>query len=794
MTNNNIMLDGNIVSPLPRQAAGSGRSEAPGDLLTLVCGVAQRHLLGLMNILFENVDDALFDLAEKAENNAAQTRYFYGMREVRKKRQVVGSAFQQHLGKTFGDFVSGRLPPKGEGNGHGHGSGDLSLVEDAELDESLAIASIVAKAKNRFAAQLLAVNQRLYVICGGASVEDANNPFAPELLCKVFRIAMRQFDLDDQTRLIIYKLFDRYVMSGLDTLYDEVNGRLIEAGVLPTIRHSLPRSGGTEPRPSGAPFSPAAVAGPVAGVALNKSGSLHDNPAAALLEAEIHNTIRSLLARRRIAPAGQQFVADYPADAPRIAPIDLLSALRMLQNQAMMARGPVSLQSDAALIVAHIKQDLLVQARCSQGLRNGRVAGVDEDTIDLVGMLFEFILQDRNLQPQMQALFGRLQIPFLKVALVDRHLFAQKNHPARQLLDSMAQACMGWTVESDRDLRLHGKVKATIETLLKDFDDDVGLFDRLRADFEAFLQSNKKRTDLAELRTVEATRGREKLDAARRISAREILKRVEGKQLPDIVHNVLTRPWANYLVLMLLRHGENSNECHLALHFADQFAWSGQAKTSAAERARLKGLLPALEKSLRHSLAAVAYHDSDVKQLMQELHEFYAGILNGEPAQSEQPAAACAGVDEQSAPRVEQVSKAAATAAAVESPVEEIVMRGEAAGPAPDTDHVEDDECLRLAREMKIGAWVEFSSADTGRKERAKLSWISPISSNYLFVNRSGLQVSDKTVFALAAEIRRGAALLLEAVPLTDRALRAIVAGLKASLDAAPSEPLAKPA
>ena len=81
---------------------------------------------------------------------------------------------------------------------------------------------------------------------------------------------------------------------------------------------------------------------------------------------------------------------------------------------------------------------------------------------------------------------------------------------------------------------------------------------------------------------------------------------------------------------------------------------------------------------------------------------------------------------------------------------------------------------------MKVGTWVG-ADPNTENKERAKLSWISPISSKYLFVNRKGLKVSDKTVFALAAEIRRGQAVILEEVPLFDRALDAIVERLKAA-------------
>jgi hypothetical protein len=511
------------------------------------------------------------------------------------------------------------------------------------------------------------------------------------------------------------------------------------------------------------------------------------DPAAVQLQAEIYNTVRSLLASRRAQmPAGDPG-GDYVGGGmavPAIAPTDLLSALTLLQNQAMMAQTHASTAVDAVQAVQQIKQELLDQASKLHGEEKAHVSGADEDTIDLVGMLFEFILQDRNLPAQMQALLGRLQIPFLKVAILDKHLFAQKTHPARQLLDTMAEACMGWSEESDKDHRLYDKVKHTIESLLKEFDDDLGIFERARVDFETFLEANKKRAELAEQRAAEATRGREKLHEARRISAREILKRVDGKQLPDIVHNVLTRPWANYLVLTLLRQGEDSNEWRQALRFADEFAWSAEPKTTDAERTRLKGILPALEKNLRHGLATVAYHENDVTQLMHELNAFYRNALAGETA-------ALHSKDEQGS-SFEIVSKAAATAAAVESPVEEIVM-ADAEESAPEANYDADDECLKQAKEMKVGTWVEFTDAATGNKERAKLSWISPISSKYLFVNRKGLKVSDKTVFALAAEIRRGDAVVLEEVPLFDRALDAIVERLKAahapSVDDASAQP-----
>ena len=126
----------------------------------------------------------------------------------------------------------------------------------------------------------------------------------------------------------------------------------------------------------------------------------------------------------------------------------------------------------------------------------------------------------------MQVLLARLQIPYLKAAILDRKLFAHRQHPARRLLDCLAEQAKGWSEESDRDHRLHDKVKSIVEQLLHDFDDDMGIFERLLVDLQQFQDINKRRSELAEQRVAESTRGREKLEQARRRAAREILDRI----------------------------------------------------------------------------------------------------------------------------------------------------------------------------------------------------------------------------------------------------------------------------
>jgi hypothetical protein len=465
---------------------------------------------------------------------------------------------------------------------------------------------------------------------------------------------------------------------------------------------------------------------------------------------------------------------------PHLSPTDLLSALSILQSQTNANLSQAESVADAAREVQQIKLELLEQAhRLGGSATSGYgVSSADEDTIDLVGMLFEFILQDRNLPPQIQAMVGRLQIPYLKIAILDKHLFAQKSHPARRLLDAIAEAGKSWSAESDVDNKLHDRIKSVVETVLTDFDDDLAIIEHELAGFEQFLHQHKRRSELAEQRAAEVTRGREKLHTARREAAKEILTRIGNRELAPVIHNVLSRPWANYLVLTDLRHGRESDEWKNALRFADEFVWSSLPKTAEADKSRLRALLPQLEKALKHGLGTVAYHEGDVRALMQELSQFYQRLLNGEAFELKTAeaviadnAAAQAAIDGATVNRPEG-------APVIQSPVEEIILSTGSAEKQEPEEIDEADESAIAASQIKVGNWIEFID-ENGNRERAKLSWISPISSRYLFVNRRGLKVCDKSVAALAVELRRGTAILLEEVPLFDRALDAIVERLR---------------
>jgi len=808
-----------VVDLQQRQAAQSQQVDRVGELIKQSRGIAQKRLALLVGALFDSVDDALFDLAEKAENNSVQTKYFDGMREVRKKRQLVERLFQENLTRDFAQF--GQNTGRATEEPVGPTKLGLTLLEDKDLEESLAVSAMAGKTANRLVRHLYALDQRMSVLAGGNKVDDDNNPVAPKPLCKAFQSTLVELDVDLHVKLLILKLFDKHVMGGLDTLYDEINQQLIQAGVLPQLKHQMPvrrpnAATGAPGMPNAPPGEDNAGPGEFAGSNgpmmptqphPSMGGGYYSAAAAAEaeLQIELYNTVRSLLASRRAvtpmggagmggAGMGGGYVQGGPGgmQMPSFATNDLVNALTILQTQAMsFAPHPGYGQMVPAPQHTQIKEELVGQLhRLGTGDDKHRMAAADEDTIDLVGMLFEFILQDRNLPSQMQALLARLQIPYLKCAILDKAMFAKKEHPARLLLDELAQASLAWSEESDKDGRFYDKVKSVVELLLKEFDDDVNVFERQLKDFREFASSSKKRAEVAELRAAEAARGRERLQGARKTAAREILSRIEGQKLPDVIRHILTRPWANVLVLTILRQSEGSHPWKTSLRVADELVWAAQPKDSDADRSRLRALIPELEKALRQGLAMVAYHDNDVRQLLLDLSAFYERQLDPDaeplvievtqPGHTDTEALAANGGLQSEGRRSLMESPIAAPSD--ESFVEEMRRQPEQAGSQADPEDEIADQFYEIARAMKVGTWIEFKHVE-GRAERAKLSWISPISNKYLFVNRKGLKVADKTVWALATELRSARALLLEDVPLFDRALDAIVERLKSSVN-----------
>ena len=734
-----MSTDTNVVPLSPPGPLGTGHNKLPAALIA-VRDTCVGELREALQALFENADDTLFGLADKATSNLEQNAYFEAMRDLRLKRKNIERSFLQRLFEAFVRCARGGLA-RTDAPLEALTGESLSLLNNDDLEESVAIDAMVAKVLGRDGQAFEHLTQRIGAVLS-VRLDPALNPLGPKVLGECFLQACGALGVEIRVKLIILKLFEKSVLGRCAELYQSANQLLIEAGVLPEIK-----------APPAARRKPVSSTSP----ALNAED-----------EAQAFGALQTLLSQVR-ASGVQAHVST--ADAQPITQQDLMRLLSHLQHHA----GDQVQASDADLRAQ--VAELLAKASAKSG--RARVVGaVDEDVINLVSMLFEFILDDRTLPDSLKALIGRMQIPMLKVAVLDKSFFSRGSHPARRLLNEIASAAMGWSDQDDvkRD-QVYVRIEQVVQRLLNDFVDDTTIFNELLADFTAFTGSERRRSELLERRTRDAEEGRAKAELARREVQLVINERIAGRSLPKLVVRLLQEAWSKVLMLVCLKHGVGSEAWQQAVQTMEDLIWSVEPHEADADRLRMAQRMPDLLKALREGMADAALDPFVTRELFAQLQALHLERLKRrvEPSQESLPESLDAPLLE--LPPREAESESAPT---TEQVVEEIVLLapGEAAELDAGWELPEDDDAWQQVDRLHVGSWLEFTEADD-HKVRCKLAAAIKATGKYIFVNRTGMKVLEKSRQALAVEFRRGSVRLLDDALLFDRALESVIGNLR---------------
>lgn len=89
-----------------------------------------------------------------------------------------------------------------------------------------------------------------------------------------------------------------------------------------------------------------------------------------------------------------------------------------------------------------------------------------------------------------------------------------------------------------------------------------------------------------------------------------------------------------------------------------------------------------------------------------------------------------------------------------------------------------DDPGLRQLEQLRLGSWVAFQEDDE-HSLRCKLAAIIEATGKYVFVDRTGMKVLERSRVDLALEFRRGAVRALDDTLLFDRALESVLGNLR---------------
>jgi hypothetical protein len=358
-----------------------------------------------------------------------------------------------------------------------------------------------------------------------------------------------------------------------------------------------------------------------------------------------------------------------------------------------------------------------------------------------------------------------MQIPMLKVAIADKDLFSKKNHPARLLLDTMAEIAIRLPGDFNTGSALFGHLETIIQGLVTEYQDDVEVFNIVRDQLVQLMAREDERIQNESKAASERILQEEALAVAKSVAQEEIRKRVEGHLGPGPVLEFLVEQWIKLMILIHVRRGTDSDAWRNSLEAMDQLVWSVQPKDTVEDRKKLSTIVPALIKRLGAGLE-VAGVEHEVREF------FFDSLMKAHTKLMSEPLAA----------------KGAAPAPVPEAALDftaAITVRnpyggGEVKVKAAELDHDDDLDGL------KQGQWMEFKikTADGEEEEvrPVRLIFISPRKTRYIFTDRGEKEYIECTRPEMARRLRTEEAVLMEEepeVPFFERIMSGVMGKMK---------------
>lgn len=263
----------------------------------------------------------------------------------------------------------------------------------------------------------------------------------------------------------------------------------------------------------------------------------------------------------------------------------------------------------------------LIRAHREELVRASGGAPIDQMVIDIVAALFDQVLSDPKVSPQMARQIARLQMPVLRVALGDMGFFNSRKHPVRRFVNRVATLSASFEDYQDGPGRACLDRITTLVNDIVDGDfDRMDLYESKLAELEAFIETENER-DAAENAAVAAMLNGKEADLRVQQRYMQILKReLLDVEMPEFVRDFLAQIWSQVQVMASARDGAQSVFAQRMKKAGHELALSVQPKGHPQLRKEFLLKLPQLMKDLNEGLALIQWSE-DAKQT------FYAQLL-----------------------------------------------------------------------------------------------------------------------------------------------------------------------
>jgi len=677
----------------------------------------------------------------------------------------------------------------------------MTLV-DADTVQSMTLVERMSKRVfGHVEERLRDLNFIVAYLTGKAHIRSLENPFAPDVFVAALVQAAESQQLHPEAFDYLMQAFEKPLSAEINRVHLALIDHFKNHGLDPVaIRRSLaPRTGAASsvvpsvtarasPTPTNAAADPNTVAG---GLTLPGDPPL---------------TVPGQMARGRpldgTARPGQMAAAlGAPGADPGFVLNDLLTRLQInardLRVPAMPVPGPAGHE-----LLGAINE---LQQLGLEGFHGAAFAGsnagsinawrehlvekssrtVDKLTIELVGMLFDHVLQDKQVPAEIKAILSRMQFPVLKAALLDADFFASGTHPARRLIDRIAATSVGWEPYGDDNERYRKEVERVVHAVLERFDKDVGVFEKLYVEFDQFVGDIPQRDNDPVARAKRALEEAEKREILVINTTIQVRRAFEKVELEPYMRDFLLGPWVQVLVAAGMREEQTPGFSKRFREVIHDVVWSIQPKGVGEDRKRLVAMIPDMMRVLRDGMALIRMSEREQETFVNELMQSHAMAVKPVDQAayikaSLQTSELRASIENMHLTGNAPITTVAGGIRVSSGALMRVAKEHNAQFEMPElaTDIGNLDRVEEAGYDEQIGRWARgswFHLYDGKAMVKAQLRWISPLRTLFLFGTAQGKGAHVMPPHVIKSYLKKGWLKALEQTPLTRRAVDGVV-------------------
>ncbi|MDD5329252.1 MAG: DUF1631 family protein [Sulfuricella sp.] len=593
---------------LARAASGASRADSspapsPGQAAAATAKCRAQFVEFIqraLQLFFGNLAETLSLAADKSTDLQEKAALDAAFPLVTENRANIEQAF---LGDAYFRWTAGEQTNDGENR-------QFSLVDIELFEDWLKLSWAIKHLEVDYKAEIYNFEVRFEQLNAG---QPRGNPYAPAPILQAFRQVLLDICPDNRARALLYRAFFESVSAFFGDFYRELNEAV--AFVPGPKREAASTQKASEPgdfaaasdatrRASGSAFQTGRPGMAGALRPLFPPSSSHLLSAAS----QLFDTLRDVGAdgRRQDAPAGDLPESQVSLDA-------ILAAVSRLQQKRDSAEGQYGATSVKRNLIRELPQ-----------LENGHAE--DARYVQKVQLFDELVskpLAENTEDSDIRNLLMRLELPLLKLALLDEEFLGSDAHPAHQLLDLFDRFHVAADDAGklfDRDL--YGALDHLVNRVADNFEGEPAVFDEAIGVLNDLLEpiEEARRRKIAQIQL--SSESRQEIGAASDKTEDDIRRHIGGRMAPQIVLDLIEAGWRHHLRFNRVRHGEHGIEYRDALGVLDELLLLLAPERVAAEAdpRKARAVVGAVSRGLREVLFDDPVIETIVRELSAQLH------------------------------------------------------------------------------------------------------------------------------------------------------------------------------